>query len=82
MKREFLKKLGIEDGNIIDAILDENGTDLERERLKFKDYEDIKEELQTAKDTLKSYKDVDIAEITKERDELKEQVKTLEVKGT
>lgn len=78
MKREFLKKLGIEDGSIIDAILDENGTDLERERSKYEDYETIKKNLNTAETTLKGYEGVDIAEITKERDDLKKQIKTLQ----
>lgn len=77
MKREFLKKLGIEDNSIIDAILDENGSDLERERSKFGDYTTIKEELSEAKKKLKGFEGVDVAELTKERDGLKEQIETL-----
>ena len=57
MKREFLQ--GLQEENplskqTIDAIMAENGKDIQATRALFSDYESLKAELQTAKDTIAS----------------------------
>ncbi len=49
MKREFLKELGIEDKEIIDKIMAENGSDIERTK---NNIATIEEELREAKETI------------------------------
>lgn len=64
MKREFLQNFKVGDQalpkEIIDAIMDENGRDIEAAKKPFADYESLKEQLQAAKDGLAAFKDVDV----------------------
>lgn len=65
MTREFLENFKV-DGQpigkeIIDAILTENGRDVDAAKQPFADYDSIKEQLQTAKDGLKAFDGVDVA---------------------
>ena len=64
MKREFLQNLKVGDAALpkegIDAIMDENGRDIEAARKPFADYEALKAQLQTAGDGLKAFEGVDI----------------------
>ena len=57
MKREFLQNFKVGDQTlpkeIIDAIMEENGRDIEATKKPFADYDTIKQQLQTAKDSLK-----------------------------
>ena len=70
MKREFLQNFKIGDQaltkEIIDAIMEENGKDIELAKKPFADYEAVKEQLKTAKEGLEAFKDVDIAELKKQ----------------
>ena len=67
MKTEFLQNFKVGDQpltkEIIDAILAENGRDIENAKKPFADYESIKEQLQTAKDGLKAFEGVDVAQL-------------------
>ena len=67
MKREFLQNFKVGDQpipkEIIDAIMAENGRDIEDAKKPFADYESIKEQLQTAKDGLKAFEGVDVAKL-------------------
>lgn len=67
MKREFLQNLKIGDQpltkEIIDAIMDENGRDIEAAKKPFADYEHIKEQLKTAQEGLKAFEGVDVAKL-------------------
>ena len=67
MKREFLQNFKVGDQpltkEIIDAIMDENGKDIEEAKKPFADYDAIKEQLQTAKDGLKAFEGVDVAQL-------------------
>lgn len=51
MKTEFLKSLGLEQ-SAIDAIMTENGKDIEAAKAKFADYEQNKADLKKANDTI------------------------------
>ena len=66
MKREFLQNLKVGDQalpkEIVDAIMDENGKDIEAAKKPFADYEAIKERLKTAEDGLKAFDGVDVEE--------------------
>lgn len=72
MKREFLKnfKVGEQElpKEIIDAIMDENGRDIEAVKAKFSDYDAIKQQLAEASQTIESFKGMDIDAIRKEAD--------------
>ena len=78
MKREFLKNLKIGDQElpkeIIDAIMEENGRDIEAAKKPYADYESINEQLQTAKKSLEAFEKVDVdqlrGEITKLTEDL------------
>ena len=80
MKREFLENLKIGETpltkEIVDAIMDENGRDIEAAKKPFADYEAVKEQLQAAKDGLKAFAGVDVGqlqgEVAKLRGELAE----------
>ena len=65
MKREFLQNFKVGDQplpkEVVDAIMDENGRDIEAAKKPFADYESIKEQLQTAKDGLKAFEGVDVS---------------------
>lgn len=67
MKREFLQNFKVGDQpltpEIIDAIMAENGRDIEAAKKPFADYDAIKEQLQTAKDGLKAFEGVDVAQL-------------------
>lgn len=67
MKSEFLENFKIGDqpltGETIEAILAENARDVEAAKKPFADYDSIKEQLQTAKDGLKAFEGVDVAQL-------------------
>lgn len=67
MKREFLQNFKVGDQplpkEVIDAIMAENGKDIEAAKAPFADYESIKEQLQTAKDGLKAFEGVDVSKL-------------------
>lgn len=67
MKREFLQNLKVGDQSlskeVIDAIMAENGRDIENAKAPFADYDSLKEQLQTAKDGLKAFEGVDVAQL-------------------
>lgn len=67
MKREFLQNLKVGDQplskEVIDAIMTENGRDIEAAKAPFADYESLKEQLQTAKDGLKAFEGVDVQQL-------------------
>ncbi|MBR6793347.1 MAG: phage scaffolding protein [Clostridia bacterium] len=69
MKREFLQNFKVGDqplpDAIIQAILDEHGKGIEREKAKYVDYDTIKAQLETAKTTIQGYKELDIEGIKK-----------------
>ena len=64
MKTEFLQNLKIGDQTlskeIIDTIMAENGKDIEAAKKPFADYENLKAQLQAAKDGLKAFDGVDV----------------------
>ena len=64
MKREFLQNFKVGDQALpkefIDAIMDENGRDIEAAKKPFADYEAVKAQLQAAKDGLEAFKGVDV----------------------
>ena len=78
MKREFLQNLKVGDQalpkEIIDAIMDENGKDIEAAKKPFADYEAIKERLKTAEDGLKAFDCVDVKDLQGKIDTLKGQL--------
>ena len=78
MKREFLQNLKVGDQTlpkeIIDAIMDENGKDIEAAKKPFADYEAIKERLKTAEDGLKAFDGVDVKDLQGKIDTLKGQL--------
>lgn len=59
MQRKFLEDLGLEK-EVIDKIMDENGKDINREKGKA---EEFKTQLDTAKETLKSFEGVDVKDL-------------------
>lgn len=78
MKREFLQNFKVNDQplpkEIIDSIMAENGRDIEAAKKPFADYESIKEQLQTAKDGLKAFEGVDVAQLQSKVTELQGQL--------
>jgi phage minor structural protein GP20 len=58
MKRDFLEGLNL-DADVIDKIMAENGKDVQREKAKYADYDDIKAQLETANKTIEKVKDYD-----------------------
>lgn len=78
MKREFLQNLKVGDQalpkEVIDAIMDENGKDIEAAKKPFADYEAIKERLKTAEDGLKAFDGVDVKDLQGKIDTLKGQL--------
>lgn len=67
MKTEFLQNFKVGDQpltkEIIDAILAENGRDIENAKKPFADYDHIKEQLKTAQNGLKAFEGVDVAQL-------------------
>lgn len=59
MKRDFLESLGLEK-DTIDKIMTENGNDINREKAKADEY---KSQLDSAKETLKGFEGVDVAQL-------------------
>lgn len=80
MKREFLENFKVGDQPLtkeaVDAILVENARDVEAAKKPFADYESIKEQLQTAKDGLKAFEGVDVAQLQGKVAELQGQLTT------
>lgn len=58
MKREELEAIGLT-AEQIDAVMKANGSDINRERAKFADYDDVKKQLETANATIEGWKDYD-----------------------
>jgi len=69
MKRDFLQNLKVGDQpltkEIIDAIMAENGRDIEEAKKPFADYETIKGQLTTAQETIKGFENQDIEGVRK-----------------
>lgn len=67
MERKFLENFKVGDQpltkEVVDAILAENVRDVEAAKKPFADYEAIKEQLQTARDGLKAFEGVDVAQL-------------------
>lgn len=67
MKPEFLQNFKVGDAplpkEVIDAILAENGRDVEEAKKPFADYESIKEQLKTATEGLKAFEGVDVKDL-------------------
>ena len=78
MKREFLQNFKVGDQpltkEIIDAIMEENGRDIEAAKAPFADYQSIKDQLQTAKDGLKAFEGVDVQQLQGEITKLQGQL--------
>lgn len=69
MKREFLQNFKVGDQpltkEIIDAIMAENGKDIEAAKKPFADYDTIKDQLATAQETIKGFESQDIEGVRK-----------------
>lgn len=69
MKREFLQNLKVNDQplpkEVIDAIMAENGRDIEAAKKPFGDYDTIKRQLEDARTTIKGFEDQDIDGVRK-----------------
>lgn len=84
MLREFLQNFKVGEQplpkEIVDAIMDENGRDIEAAKKPFADYDSLKTQLQTAKNGLKAFEGVDVkdlqGQITKLQGDLENQDKT------
>ena len=67
MKREFLENLKIGDAPLskeaIDAIMQENGRDIEAAKKPYADYDSIKQQLATATEGLKAFEGVDVKDL-------------------
>ena len=76
MKREFLQNFKLNDQplgkEIIDAIMAENGRDIENAKAPFADYETIKTQLSEAQTTIKGLQDQDIEGVRKSAREWEE----------
>ena len=71
MKREFLQNFEGLSKEAIDAIMDENGRDIEKERSKRADYDAIKEQLAAANKQIEEFKGMDIDGVRKAAEEWK-----------
>lgn len=80
MKTEFLQNFKVNGEalpkEVIDAILAENGRDIEAAKKPFADYEALKDQLKTARDGLKAFEGVDVATLQGKITELQDQLKT------
>lgn len=69
MKRDFLQNLRVGDQplpkEVIDAIMEENGRDIEAAKKPFADYETIKDQLAQAQETIRGFESQDIEGIRK-----------------
>ena len=75
MKREFLQNFKIGDAplpkEIIDAIMDENGKDIEAAKKPFADYDAVKQQLTEANKAIEGFKALDVDGVKKAADEWK-----------
>ena len=75
MKREFLQNFKVGDQplpkEVIDAIMEENGHDIESVKSRFADYDALKEQLAAANKTIKDFKGMDIDGVKRAADEWK-----------
>lgn len=75
MKRDFLQNLKAGEQalpkEVIDAIMDENGRDIEAAKKPFADYDTIKQQLANANKTIEDFKNMDVDGIKKAADEWK-----------
>lgn len=82
MKREFLQNFKVGDQSlpkeIIDAILDENGKDIESVKDKYADYDTIKKQLDEANKTIDGFKNMDIDAVRKEAADWKQKAEQAE----
>lgn len=73
MKREFLQNFKVGDQalpkEVIDAIMEENGHDIEAAKKPFADYDTIKEQLGEAQKTINGFQDQDIEGVRKSAQE-------------
>ena len=80
MKREFLQSFKVGDqplpDAVIQAILDEHGRGIEREKARFADYETLKQQLESAKTTIEGYKSQDIEGVRRAAAEWEEKYNT------
>ncbi|MEG0403798.1 MAG: phage scaffolding protein [Anaerorhabdus sp.] len=79
MKREFLAKLGIEDKDTVQAILDENSTDIGKIAT---ERDALRGQLDTVKTQLDGFKDVDVNALKGEVSTLKNQLNETSEKYT
>ena len=74
MKREFLENFKVGDQalpkEIVDAIMAENGRDIEAAKKPFADYDAIREQLETARNGLKAFEGVDVSKLNDKITEL------------
>lgn len=67
MKTEFLQNFKVGDQalpkEVIDAILAENGRDIENARKPYADYDAVKDQLKTAQEGLKAFEGVDVGQL-------------------
>lgn len=82
MKREFLQNFKIGEmplpKEVIDAIMEENGHDIENAKKPFADYEDIKDQLAAANKTIEDFKGMDIDGVKKAAEEWKQKAEQAE----
>ncbi len=82
MKAEFLQNFKVGDAplpkEVIDAILAENGRDVEAAVKPFADYESIKTQLQTAREGLEAFKGVDVKDLQGQVEKLTQDLKDKE----
>ncbi|WP_050697609.1 phage scaffolding protein [Anaeromassilibacillus senegalensis] len=82
MKREFLQNFKVGDQTltkeIIDAIMEENGKDIEATKKPLADYEDVKNQLAKANETINGFKDMDIETVRKEAEDWKQKAEQAE----
>lgn len=75
MKREFLQNIKIGDQaltkELIDAIMDENGKDIEAAKKSFADYDTLKTQLADANKAIEDFKGLDIDGVKKAADDWK-----------
>ena len=85
MKREFLQNLKIGDQpmtkEIIDAIMEENGRDIETAKKPFADYDTTKTQLTEANKTIEGFKSLDVEGVKKSADEWKKKYEQAKADG-
>lgn len=78
MKREFLQNIEGLTKEVIDAIMAENGKDIENAKKPFSDYEAIKQQLAEANKTIEDFKGMDIDGVKKAAEEWKQKAEQAE----